>query len=697
MLTYYEILGVKESAAFEEIKGAYRRKAMQWHPDRNPDNRPLAEEKFKEIGAAYKVLSDPEQRAAYDADLASQRTSNTSQQQKNTSYGPSMSESEAEQMFFEQMLDLAMELASRGFNAEKISKMLMALDCPESIAKAVAASAVKFSGAREDAGGREPPTSHQARKNNPEIRNPEYQYAGFWERGGAAIVDWLFISIFSLPFIFALGKDSGDLGNILIALIAAIYFPVMESGDKSATFGKRWAGLKVLDVNRQQISGGRAFSRWLFHLVSIMTFYSGYLIQPFTTRKQALHDLMSGTIVVQTGNKASAAAIRLVVGIVLFMVIGILAAVAIPAYQDYTKKAKAALVKDQFEQGVKYQNGDGVQKDSAKAAELFQKAAAQGDAQSQFFLGSLYAIGEGVPKSSTKAVELFGQSAAQGFAPAQYYLGAMYGKGEGVQKDDSKAVELYMQAASQGLAGAQFTLGVRYEYGEGVPQDYIEAVKLYTLSAQQGDPDASYNLARLIEVGLGVTKDINIALDWYKEAARLGSKDAEDYLSTLERPQQAKPSPIAKTAPTEMKSASERITPSKQAQELVTLGWNNMFSNPPDYALAMKYNQDGYGLGHAEGAANIGLLYENGWGVMQDPSKAATWYRRAIYTESYRSPQADMQLGGLFEMGFGVERDLTLAKSHYSEALRIATASSMNRNFVKPARDALNRLSTKVP
>ena len=62
---YYEVLGVGRNASEEEVKRAYRRLAVKFHPDKNPDD-PHAEEKFKELGEAYDVLMDSDKRAAYD-------------------------------------------------------------------------------------------------------------------------------------------------------------------------------------------------------------------------------------------------------------------------------------------------------------------------------------------------------------------------------------------------------------------------------------------------------------------------------------------------------------------------------------------------------------------------------------------------------------------------------------------------------
>src|SRR2546430_16053775 len=63
---YYEVLGISRTATDDEIKKAYRKLALRYHPDKNPENRPEAEERFKELVEAYQVLSDAERRGLYD-------------------------------------------------------------------------------------------------------------------------------------------------------------------------------------------------------------------------------------------------------------------------------------------------------------------------------------------------------------------------------------------------------------------------------------------------------------------------------------------------------------------------------------------------------------------------------------------------------------------------------------------------------
>src|SRR5580693_9345309 len=63
---YYVVLGVERDASADQIKSAYRKAALKWHPDRNPDNKEDAERNFRMASEAYSVLSDPQKRPVYD-------------------------------------------------------------------------------------------------------------------------------------------------------------------------------------------------------------------------------------------------------------------------------------------------------------------------------------------------------------------------------------------------------------------------------------------------------------------------------------------------------------------------------------------------------------------------------------------------------------------------------------------------------
>ena len=63
---YYDILGISKGASADEIKKAYRKQALEWHPDRHKDDKEATEKRFKEINEAYQILSNPQKKAAYD-------------------------------------------------------------------------------------------------------------------------------------------------------------------------------------------------------------------------------------------------------------------------------------------------------------------------------------------------------------------------------------------------------------------------------------------------------------------------------------------------------------------------------------------------------------------------------------------------------------------------------------------------------
>ena len=128
--------------------------------------------------------------------------------------------------------------------------------------------------------------------------------------------------------------------------------------------------------------------------------------------------------------------------------------------------------------------------------ELVKKAEA-GDAKAQYDLGICYYEGTGVEKDWGEAVKWFTKSAEQGDAVAQVCLGTRYYLGEGVEKDYKEAVKWFTKSAEQGNQYGQCNLGNCYYECKGVEKDWGEAVKWYTKSAEQGNWASKEMLERL--------------------------------------------------------------------------------------------------------------------------------------------------------------------------------------------------------
>jgi uncharacterized RDD family membrane protein YckC len=143
-----------------------------------------------------------------------------------------------------------------------------------------------------------------------------FVYAGFWIRLFAYLIDGLVIFIaffiFNIPIIAilvaviqpqnpqAMGAILADLEMFFLGIPACwLYFALQESGSAQATLGKRMLGLRVTDMAGQRIGFGRASGRFFAKIISAFTFYIGFIMAGFTDRKQALHDMIAGTLVVR--------------------------------------------------------------------------------------------------------------------------------------------------------------------------------------------------------------------------------------------------------------------------------------------------------------------------------------------------------------------------------------------------------------
>lgn len=129
----------------------------------------------------------------------------------------------------------------------------------------------------------------------------------------------------------------------------------------------------------------------------------------------------------------------------------------------------------------------------ATALRLVLPIAEQGEAWAQFNLGLMYHLGHGVQQDDVEAAKWFRLAAEQGDAAAQMNLGSAYRHGQGVQQDNNEAVRWFRLAAEQGETLAQNNLGVMYAEGRGVLQDNVMAHMWFNLSASQGNPRATKN------------------------------------------------------------------------------------------------------------------------------------------------------------------------------------------------------------
>jgi len=180
-----------------------------------------------------------------------------------------------------------------------------------------------------------------------------------------------------------------------------------------------------------------------------------------------------------------------------------------------------------------YLDGCGIRKNPQNAILYYRKAAEQGNAEAFYGLGICHEEGSGVENDPNEAVKWYRKAADMGHANAQVKLGQCYGNGVGVEKDPAAAVKWYRKAAEQGDAWGLYCLGVSYENGEGVGKNVREAVECYRKAAERGFDEAEFVLGDCYEKGIGVTKNFSEATRWYCKAAEQGHERARKALGQI--------------------------------------------------------------------------------------------------------------------------------------------------------------------
>lgn len=137
-------------------------------------------------------------------------------------------------------------------------------------------------------------------------------YAGFWKRIAAGLIDILIVSM--LCFVVGLAvtmvsipMQMAKIINLNLSIVIfylsylitfTLYFVLGESSKSQGTFGKNILGIQIVDLAGNKINSRRAAGRFFAKIISAMIFLLGFLIIPFTQKKQGIHDLIADTLVV---------------------------------------------------------------------------------------------------------------------------------------------------------------------------------------------------------------------------------------------------------------------------------------------------------------------------------------------------------------------------------------------------------------
>jgi uncharacterized RDD family membrane protein YckC len=168
------------------------------------------------------------------------------------------------------------------------------------------------------------------------------QFASFDARFFALAMDGIILLMLDIAITTQIFPALKGIANyFLIFTLWALYTSLLESRSSSATLGMMWKGIKVVDVKGEVISIRKSFIRFLLRFLSFATLGIGFFIQPFTARKQTLHDLLCGTIVIVTNeSKHNAKSIGTLKKAFLLLALSfvVVSFIAMWAIGDYKKK-----------------------------------------------------------------------------------------------------------------------------------------------------------------------------------------------------------------------------------------------------------------------------------------------------------------------------------------------------------------------
>lgn len=366
----------------------------------------------------------------------------------------------------------------------------------------------------------------------------------------------------------------------------------------------------------------------------------------------------------------------------------------IEALEWYKKAAEQGNARAQDLLGDLYLNGKGVPQNNTEAYKWYSKAAEQGDKGAKTSLGWMYENGHGVAKDLTMAVKLYREAADMGSASAQRNMGIVYEKGIGVTQDYNEAEKWYKKAlktnpnyqkVKDDLARLEkkksgnsnlndseeeklFNRGVDYFLGRnGVAQDYAQALIYFRKAAEMGLAAAQFNVGFFYENGHGVSQNCQEAVKWYKMAAEKGYEESYVNLGNIyyfgREGVNINKSEALKWYLKFVNNPKSRIESMAYTSAQNNLG--AIYDEQGNYAEALKWFRKAaeQGLPHAQ--YNLGLMYDQGKGIVKDPSEAIKWFTKAAIQGH---DGAQYNLGCAYRDGEGIKQNFVESNKWYLKA-----------------------------
>ena len=535
--TLYDILGVKPDAAADEIKHAYRKLAGKWHPDKNKGHEEHAAEMFKSIAHAYTVLKDKVSRKAYDDELAFAYSSSSDYEESSTSDEkqseqtdshdePDEADDFAEQMFWEEMLDLAFELRTTGMEEREIALNLTRAGCPANLAVAIAKAACKNA---------QKSTTNNATQNNnsnhDSMQNEDETIEDYTAFIGSRSTDYYldkFLEFDSQKEKRKISFAPGVFGLILLSIFWSLPITIWMLARKQwVLWGKQllWLiatvvaslpGFAVIDNNQGL---GTLLLAPAFFMFVYTILYPCLMGNYFYHQKAKYHIRQSKQLYrtkvqrLMYLRRKGGGVTPLLIIVILIPIIGILAAIALPAYQDYTTRAKEAQTNSSYSSSPTQQSNL--------------------TAEEQYDLGWQYYSGEGGHQDYQQAFSWFDKAANKGSVHARYLMGFMLKEGQGIAQDLKRAEVQLSTAASNNSQYAYLELGKMYSMEGYFKFDFPLALKYYQNAINSTGGEAEYWIGKIYELGYSVTQNKAIALQYYKKALQQGYSDAQNDITLM--------------------------------------------------------------------------------------------------------------------------------------------------------------------